>query len=62
VVLIKGNFTANGASVPPGGHAPNGHYWSTIVDARSLDGVESGLTDQPPPVSLQSLGPVSTLA
>jgi hypothetical protein len=62
LAVMKGNFTLNDAAVPPGGDAPTGHYLAITFDAATLHTLDVGLSDQAPPVSLNSLGPVSTLA
>jgi hypothetical protein len=61
LAVMKGNFTLNDASVPPGAHAPTGHYLAITFDAATFQTMDVGLSDQAPPVSLRSLGPVSSL-
>ncbi len=62
LVLMKGDFTLyNGGPVPSCAHAPAGHYFSAIFDAATFVTLEAGLGDRPPPVPLQTLGPVLNL-
>jgi hypothetical protein len=59
LVLMKGDFTLyNGGAVPSCAHAASGHYFSAIVDAATFVTLEAGLGNRPPPVPLQTLGPV----
>jgi hypothetical protein len=37
------------------------HYLSLVVDARTFDGLDFGLSHGPPPVPPSSLGPVTYL-
>ena len=61
LVTMQGHFVAYGASVPPGASAPTGRYASLVLDARTFDGLDMGLGDNPPPVAPESLGPVTDL-
>ena len=62
LVLMKGNFTLHNAGpVPSCARAPTGHYFSAIYDAATFVTLEAGLGNQPPPVPLQTLGPVLNL-
>ena len=61
LAVMKGNFTLSSASVPPGGHAPAGHYLAMTFDPATFSVLDVGLSDDPPAVSLSSLGPVSDL-
>jgi len=61
LVVMKGSFTLNDASVPPGGHAPTGHYLAVTFDTTTFHTLDLGLSDHAPPGSLRSLGPVSNL-
>ena len=62
LVLMKGDFIlANGGPVPSCAQAPNGHYFSAIVDAATFTTLEAGLSDRPPSAPLQALGPVQNL-
>jgi hypothetical protein len=59
LVLMKGDFTLySGGPVPSCAQAPTGHYFSAIVDAATFVTLEAGLGNRPPPVPLQTLGPV----
>jgi hypothetical protein len=63
MVVMKGNFTLNYVSRPPKAHAPTGHYLTITFDPTTLQPMDLGLSNQAPTASsLQSLGPVSTLA
>jgi hypothetical protein len=62
LVLMKGDFTLYaGGPVPSCAHAPTGHYFSAIVDAATFVTLEAGLSNRPPPVPPQTLGPVLNL-
>lgn len=61
LVTIKGYFVCNQCSVPPGAHAPTGSYLSLVVNARTFEGTDFGLSDKAPPVAPASLGPVTHL-
>jgi hypothetical protein len=62
LVLMKGDFTLyNGGPVPSCAHAPTGHYFSVIFDAATFVTLEAGLGKGPPPVPLETLGPVVNL-
>ena len=59
LVLMKGDFTLySGGPVPSCAQAPTGHYFSAVVDAATFVTLEAGLGNRPPPVPLQTLGPV----
>ena len=59
LVLMKGDFTLyDGGPAPSCAQAPTGHYFSAVVDAATFVTLEAGLGNHPPPVSLQTLGPV----
>jgi len=60
LVTMRGHFTVD-ASTPLGGQAPTGRYASLVLDTRSFDGLDMGLHQNPPPVSPESLGPVTDL-
>jgi hypothetical protein len=63
LVLMKGDFIlANGGPVPSCAQAPNGHYFSAIVDPATFTTLEAGLSNRPPSAALQTLGPVQNLA
>jgi hypothetical protein len=61
LVTMRGHFAADAASGPPGAAAPAGSYLSIVVDARTFQVLDSGLSPSPPPVSPASLGPVTYL-
>ena len=61
LVTMRGCFAATAASRPPGAAAPTGSYLSVVVDAKTFQVLDSGLSPSPPPVSPASLGPVTYL-
>jgi hypothetical protein len=61
LITMHGKFVANGASRPPGAKAPTGRYLSLVIDARTFRGLDSGISQQPPPVRPGSLGPLTHL-
>lgn len=61
LVTMRGHFTATAVSRPPGAAAPAGSYLSIVVDARTFQVLDFGLSPSPPPVSPASLGPVTYL-
>jgi hypothetical protein len=61
LITMRGHFTAAGAG-PPGAKAPTGRYLSLVVDARTFQGLDAGLSPGAPPVAPASLGPVTYLA
>jgi hypothetical protein len=60
LVTMQGRFTVD-APRPPGAAAPTGRYASLVLDARTFAGLDMGVGDNPPPVSPDSLGPVTDL-
>jgi hypothetical protein len=62
LVVMKGDFTLyEGGPVPSCAQAPTGHYFSAVFDAATFVTLEAGLGNRPPPVPLQTLGPVLDL-
>jgi hypothetical protein len=61
LITMKGHFVAEDASGPPGSHAPAGTYLSIVINARTFETTDSGLSPKPPPVAPGSLGPVTYL-
>ena len=61
LITMRGHFAANAAPGPPGAAAPTGRYLSLVVDAKTFQVLDSGLSPKPPPVSPASLGPVTNL-
>ena len=61
LVTLQGHFVAYGVSVPPGASAPTGRYASFVLNARTFDVMDLGIGENPPPVSPESLGPVTDL-
>jgi len=60
LVTMQGRFTVD-APGPPGAAAPTGRYASLVLDAHTFAGLDMGVGDNPPPVSPESLGPVTDL-
>jgi hypothetical protein len=60
LVTMQGRFTVD-ASRPAGAPAPTGRYASLVLDAHTFDELDLGLHNNPPPVSPESLGPVTDL-
>jgi hypothetical protein len=61
LVVMQGDFTSAHATMPPCGYAPAGHYFYTVVDAATFETMSQWLTNRPPAVRLQALGPVRNL-
>ncbi len=58
LITMKGTFTDDLAPEPHGSAAPTGHYLSIVISAKSFTATDFGLSEDPPPVSPASLGPV----
>jgi hypothetical protein len=58
---MRGHFTAGNATRPPGAKAPTGGYLSLVIDAKTFQGLDFGISPKPPPVPPASLGPVTYL-
>ena len=61
LVTMKGHFVAEDVPIPSGAHAPTGTYLSIVINARSLESLDFGLSPKPPPVAPSSFGPVTYL-
>jgi len=64
LVLMKGDFAFRdaGAVLQSCAHGiPTGHYFTAVFDAATFVTLEAGLGNRPPPVPLQTLGPVLNL-
>lgn len=61
LVVMKGNFTLYSAPRPPHTHAPAGHYLAITFDPATFQMMDLGISNQAPPASFRSLGPVSNL-
>jgi hypothetical protein len=61
LITMRGHFTAIGGSWPPGAKAPAGRYVSLVINARTFQGLDFGISPKPPPVPPGSLGPVTYL-
>jgi hypothetical protein len=61
LVTMRGRFTAYGSSPPAGAALPTGRYLPLVVDAKTFQVLDFGLSDKPPPVAPASLGPVACL-
>ena len=62
LITMRGDFTANAVSRPSGAQAPTGRYLSLVIDARTFEGLDFGLSPKPPAVPPASLGPVTYLS
>jgi hypothetical protein len=61
LMTMKGHFADRLASTPSGAKAPAGRYLSSVLDARTFQGMDLGLSPGPPPVAPSSFGPVTYL-
>lgn len=64
LVLMKGDFAFrdSGSVLPSCAHGePTGRYFTAVFDAATFVTLEAGLGNHPPPVPLQTLGPVLNL-
>ena len=61
LVTIKGHFVLGAASIPSGGHAPTGTYMSLVIEAKTFQGLDFGLSPELSPVAPASLGPLTYL-
>jgi hypothetical protein len=61
LVTMRGRFVAYDASVPSGAKAPTCTYLSLVVEAKTFQELDFGLSPKAPPVSPASLGPVTYL-
>lgn len=61
LVTIRGHFVCGLCSHPSGAKTPTGSYMSLVLDAKTLTGLDFGLSSKPPPVVPASLGPVTYL-
>jgi hypothetical protein len=61
LITIKGHFVGYGASVPPGAKLPTGTYLSVVVDAKTYQILDWGLSPGAPPVAPAQLGKVTML-
>jgi hypothetical protein len=61
LITMRGHFTARNATGPPGAKAPTGRYLSLVIDAKTFQGLDFGISPKPPPVPPASLGPVTYL-
>jgi hypothetical protein len=61
LITMHGHFTARNATGPPGAKTPAGRYLSLVIDAKTFQGLDFGISPKPPPVQPASLGPVTYL-
>jgi RNA polymerase sigma factor (sigma-70 family) len=61
LLVMKGNFTPDHATMPPCAHAPAGHFFYTVVDAATFAKMSERLTNQTPLGELKTIGPASSL-
>jgi hypothetical protein len=61
LITMRGHFTAGNVPGPPGAKAPAGRYLSLVIDAKTFQGLDFGISPKPPPVPSAGLGPVTHL-
>lgn len=61
LITMKGHFVDDHATGPPGASAPTGSYLSAVLDARTFQSMDFGLSHRRPPVAPSSFGPVTYL-
>lgn len=61
LMTMTGHFTAYNVPRPRGARVPTGTYASLVINAKTFEGMDGGLSDRPPPVAPASLGPVTYL-
>ena len=61
LITMKGHFVADDVSVPLGAHAPTGRYLSIVINARTLESLDFGLSPKKPPVAPGRFGRVTYL-
>jgi hypothetical protein len=61
LITMKGHFADPTWSGPPGSKEPTGEYVTLVVNARTLQGTDYGISPGPPPQPASSLGPVTYL-
>jgi hypothetical protein len=61
LITMRGHFVAGDAPGPPGAKPPTGQYLSLVINARTFQGLDFGISPKPPPVAPSSLGPVTYL-
>ena len=61
LVTVKGHFVARASSRPYRAPVPTGTYMSLVINAETFAGLDFGLGHKPPPVALDSFGPVTYL-
>ena len=62
LITMRGHFTARDATGPPGAKAPTGRYLSLVIEAKTFQGLDFGISPDQPPVPSASLGPVTYLS
>lgn len=62
LITMRGHFTDRSFTGPPGAKAPTGRYVSLVIDAKTFEGLDFGISPKPPTVSPASLGPVTYLS
>jgi hypothetical protein len=61
LITMKGRFADPYWSGPSGSKEPTGHYVTLVVNARTLQGTDYGISPGPPPEPASVLGPVTYL-
>ena len=62
LILLRGSFTAYDASPPSGAPLPTGSFLCVVVDQKTFQVTDWGLSRHPPPIALSSLGSVATIS
>ena len=61
LILMTGNFTSPRGHSPAGGRTPTGRYLMVLIEPSTFRVTDRGLGDNPPPIALETFGPVSDL-
>jgi hypothetical protein len=61
LMTMKGRFVADDVSVPAGAHAPAGRYLSIVLNAKTFESLDFGLSASAPSVAPGRFGPVTYL-
>jgi len=62
LILLRGSFTAYDASPPSGALLPTGSFLCVVVDQKTFQVTDWGLSRHPPPIALSSLGSVARIS
>ena len=62
LILLQGSFTAYDASPPSGAPLPTGSFLCVVVDQKTFQVTDWGLSRHPPQIALSSLGSVARIS